>query len=404
VVIILLGGIISYEILKSHINNQFNRQLLLEKEQLIFELETYENVKETYYLNIGDRIDLQPIVYGLSIDPILSDTVMYDSYANEDLAFRQYTFSTRVDDQNYKVTIWRSMLSTEELIESVGKTMLILLSGLLLALVLVNRYLSKTIWGPFYRILGTIRHFDITKPFSRPKTETNVDEFIELNEAMGEILQRNAKEYLSLKEFTENSSHEIQTPLAIIKSKSELLIQSTRINEEEIHEIKSIYDSALRLSKLNQSLTLLAKIENNQFVANQTLKIASYLDELLLSVSELVEIRKLSISRKFRSNPEIVINDGLADILFTNLIKNAIMHNLDGGFVEIRVNESEIIFSNSGETLQVDPKNLFDRFKKGDFSSSPGLGLSLVKKISDIYGFQVAYTYSKGVHKITLSI
>jgi len=176
------------------------------------------------------------------------------------------------------------------------------------------------------------------------------------------------------------------------------------MNKEEIHEIKSIYDSALKLSKLNRSLTLLTKIEKHQFIANQTLKIASYIDELLLSFSELVELRKLTISRKFRANPEMVINDDLANILFTNLIKNAIMHNLQEGFIEISVNESEIIFANSGEPLQGDPLNLFDRFKKGDFSASPGLGLSLVKKISDIYGLEVAYTYSKGVHKLALSI
>ena len=353
--IIIFGGIIGYEVQKYHINKQLNQQLGLEKEQLIYELRTFKSLRDTYMLNIGDRLELLPTKSDLQIDGILFDTIMYDTYAKKDLVFRQLKFTSMVDGQNYEISIFKSLVTTEELIARMGEIMLILLTGLLLSLVFVNRYLSKKIWKPFHGILNSISRFEITKPFKMPETKTKVDEFNELHVAIRDILYRNKKDYLSLKEITENSSHEIQTPLAIIKSKSELLLQSDSMSEKELTEVKSIYDATNRLSKLNQGLTLLTKIENKHFETNRTVNIASYIEELLSSFSELTEMRKLKIIKKFNFNPVLIINNDLAYTLFSNLINNAVQHNTDEGFIEIKITESEVIISNSGEPLNDDP-------------------------------------------------
>lgn len=397
-----MGSALSYELLKSIIDKQFNEKLHLEKEQFIFELSTYQSLRDGYFLNIGDKIEIFAVDSSQVTQEIISDTTMYDEFAKQTLNFRQVTFSTQVEDQFYTVVISKSLFHNEELVKGIGEIMLIFLTGLGVSLVIMNAFLSKKIWIPFYKIIDHLKSFDVTQPTTKFRESTDIDEFKDLSTSMSLMISKTRKDYKSLKEFTENSSHEIQTPLSIIKTEAELLLQLKSLSSKNLKKVKSIYSAAGRLSKINQSLTLLTKIENKQFEENQALDLVVLINDIIEKTSELMSLNEIKVDFKIDGKPTIIINKELAYILFSNLIINAIKHNNKDGFINIAITDFYFNISNSGAPLKKNPNSLFDRFKKDKTSNSPGLGLALVKEICNSYNLIISYRYKSGLHKISI--
>jgi len=95
----------------------------------------------------------------------------------------------------------------------------------------------------------------------------------------------------------------------------------------------------------------------------------------------------------------ITIRRSLFEILISNLLSNAIYHNIDGGRINILVRDGRLEISNDGPVPEVDPEMYFERFKKGKSDSdSSGLGLSIVQQISQYFGYKTNYTFQEGMH------
>jgi signal transduction histidine kinase len=297
--------------------------------------------------------------------------------------------------------------------------MLFLSGSLYLVLFSVNFFVSKSVWIPFRDTISKLKNYKLAGGSGLVLKKTRITEFAQLNEVLKIMSDRIQQDFISLKEFTENASHEIQTPLAVIISRLELLIQSENLNELEMKLIQDTYNAAGRLSKLNQFLILLTKIENLQFRKTSKINIASVIDKYLSDLEEIIEQKNITITKQYASiitvsgsanselqtmNYQLNINPTLADILVSNLISNAIKHNISGGEIIINISEKKLMISNTGEPLIQNPDELFERFKKARVDSeSLGLGLSIVKKITEIYGMNLKYTYSAPLHNITIS-
>ncbi|MEQ6119299.1 histidine kinase dimerization/phospho-acceptor domain-containing protein [Reichenbachiella sp. MALMAid0571] len=401
--ILLVGGFLAYIILRGIINHEFNEKLFAEKKQFIHEWHTYKNLRETLYLNVGDKIEVKAVEYDPEIGSILSDTIMYDSFEKKELPYRLLKFSHKFDDRFYLVTITKSMLPTEDLIQGVGQIILILIAGLVLSLGFVSRAISKKIWTPFNNTIFSLKNYQIATPANINFDKTTIDEFKELNRVLIHMIDKSRKDYVSLKEFTENASHEIQTPLAIIKSKAELLLQNGNLDQENLEDVGKIYEAANRLSRLKQGLTMLAKMDNNQFEEVEPIEVAELITSSLENYEELIAMKEISLTKTYNSSPTLVLNNTLAYVLVTNLINNAIKHNLKQGSINIILNNDELIIENPGQPLSDDPENYFNRFKKGSAQSdSSGLGLALIKKICDIYDMRISYTVNEAKHRIAI--
>ncbi len=362
--IFILGSILSYEILKSIINKQFNERLHDEKDQFIYELNTFEGLQESYYLNIGDKIEIDPIERDINMNDQMIDTLIFDGNTQKEISYRQIKFITEVAGEPYLITISKPLVPNEELIKGVGEIMLLLMGGLALTIILMNRIISHKIWIPFYGIMNHLRDFEISLPFKKIKNESIIDEFKDLRLTINAMIERIQSDYFNLKEFTENASHEIQTPLSIIIAKAEILLQTKNIDNKILQDIKGIYEAANRLSKLNHGLTLLTKIENRQYVHKEIVNVTEIINRVLSNLSELIEIKNIKLNKRIMANPILILNPDLAYILFSNLINNAIKHNLEEGSINIEVAESQFSISNSGPPLNIEAKNLFLRFKR----------------------------------------
>ena len=234
--------------------------------------------------------------------------------------------------------------------------------------------------------------------------ETNINEFAELNSAVDSMTKKASRDYNEIKSFTENASHEIQTPLAIILSKLELLSQSETLKEEQMNIIQTIAETTNRLSKLNQSLILLTKIDNRQFRETTPVDISALIIHHLNNYEELLHAKEIKLAKEIQPGVMVSMNETLAEILIINLLSNAIKHNVEKGIINIKLTSNVLSVSNTGNKPDTPPSVYFERFKKGsDSNESLGLGLSIVKKICEAYSFGVDYNYSEMLHKISIN-
>lgn len=315
---------------------------------------------------------------------------------------RILVFPVKVGNQYYTAFISKSEEEAEDLLVMImclTAGMILLMLGLLL---LANRLLLRRIWQPFYRTLDGMRAFNLSSRKLLPAEQTDIEEFHALDEAARQMTARISRDYEMLKNFTENASHEMQTPLAILNSKLDLLIQDPRMREDQHRPVQAMYDAISRLRQLNQSLLLLTKIENNQFPQTESVDLAPLIEAKLRQLEDPLKDRQLHVHREL-SQTHVAINNYLADILLNNLLINAIRHNKVAGQMDIRLHGRSLRISNSGPAPSFDPATIFDRFVKGSHSAGTGLGLSIVRQICDNYQFPLDYSYREEMHTVEIS-
>lgn len=140
-----------------------------------------------------------------------------------------------------------------------------LYGGLIVIILLLNNFLQKKAWSPFYKLLTRLEKFSIENHRTIKYEATNIDEFRLLNERIDQLIRKSVESYKSQKEFIENASHELQTPLAISINKLELMAENSNLTAPQMEELGTILNSLERLTRLNKSLLLLSRIENRQF-------------------------------------------------------------------------------------------------------------------------------------------
>jgi signal transduction histidine kinase len=307
-------------------------------------------------------------------------------------------------DKYYELHVVSSMVEEDDLIEDLSYSIVWLYIILLASILLVNNILLKRIWKPFYQIVDRLKHFNLEAPDTFPAPDTKVAEFQMLNESVTALLDRTVATFNSQKQFIENASHELQTPLAISINKLELLAEKESMSESDLREISSVIQSLERLTRLNRTLLLLSRIHNRQFEEQTAVNFNKVTDEAVVGLADLAEYKLVKVSAEHPDMLTRHVNPELASIMVSNLLKNAIVHNVEGGTVTVTVNFSSITFENTSKVHALDAGQIFKRFyKNSDDNTSTGLGLALVKTIADICGFTVQYTYN-GKHMFAIGL
>ncbi|WP_080238606.1 sensor histidine kinase [Spirosoma rigui] len=402
-VIYLLTALSFYQIIRYLIYDEVESRLQVEKRDFETYVRSHNAWSSSPYF-VENKIQVVPVGEGTDRGESLTDTLIKNRYDNELIPFRQLTFYEPIEGVMHRVSIRKSLIQTYRLIEVVSFTMTIFLGFLLLGTFWFQSRLSGRLWHPFYDTLSRIKEFDLTSGNALRLAQPEITEFSELNEVLQKMADRIQQDYRSLKEFTENASHEMQTPLALINAKVEQLIQTEQLTENQTHWIQSIYEASRRMSRLNQGLLLLAKIENRQFVDTQTVDLTELITQKLIDMDEVLAYKQLTVRLENKSAFEAQLPTSLADILVTNLVNNAIRHNQTGGYIELNSSGQYLSLSNPGSKLISSPDRLFERFKKeGNGPDSIGLGLPIIQQICHTYGLLIAYREQSGVHQFHLN-
>lgn len=191
----------------------------------------------------------------------------------------------------------------------------------------------------------------------------------------------------------------MQTPIAIFQGKLDLMMQTKPLTQEQYELISDLADVNQKMSKLNKSLLLLTKIENNQFFETENVSVKQILMKLTEQYGFQAEQRNITIHTHFSDDICITANRTLVEIMFGNLLSNSIKHNITNGSVVVNGSNTEVIFSNTGSSIALDADKLFQRFQKQTTDdNSIGLGLQISKKIADRYQYLITYTYQLHHH------
>lgn len=332
----------------------------------------------------------------LKIRDAYKDTLIYSSLTNIYKRTRLLTTAFVAENgQYYEMKVISQELDRGKLIEQLATSMLWLFLILLLSLILINNLVLKKTWTPFYQLLNYLRDFSLEKEPSTPPTKTKIKEFSILNQTVLKLLRANANTYKSQKQFIENASHELQTPLSIGINKLELLAGSDDLTNEHIQKIENVIQILQRLSGLNKSLLLISKIENKQFAPQQIVNFNTIFNHIIDDFQDYTEYRKIKVLFTKKDNCQIKMNKNLAEILVLNLVKNAIFHNYEGGEVYIELLANQFSIENTSNEPALPSDKIFERFNKNsNKKGSTGLGLAIVKTIAGVSGLTVTYTYS----------
>lgn len=338
-----------------------------------------------------------------NVYPVYADTLIYNSDADEMQFFRKKTTILTAAGRHYKAAITKPVDDFLKLRDDIFGALVpafILLAG---GIVLFNYLLSGYFFRPFNKILELMKIYTVGQKSDIETIETSTVEFKKMQDLFHQMVERIEYDYRHLKEYTENMSHEIQTPLAVIRNKTENLIADESVMRRHSETVKAIYDETNHLTKLGNTLNLLTRIENGEFSNAVQIATRPLIEKHVGAVSELAALKSLSIKTTLAEEHRLLIDPFLLDIVLKNLLRNAISYGTPEGPIRIHTTPESLSISNYGPAPNISGEKLFERFYRNrQQQTSLGLGLSLVKKICDLNGLSIEYQYRDRQHIFTI--
>lgn len=400
VILFLIASAAFYFTLTFVFINQVDDDLQIEKTEITGYIQKYERLPES--ISVKDQM-INYIPVGHQVAQSYNTALLNDKEDRSREKYRQLVFSVYVDRQWYKIIVSKSLEDTEDLLHSILVISSVTIFLILLVSFAINRLALKKLWKPFYHSLQVVNNFKVSKNQNISWPSSNIEEFNFMNETLKKITQQAQHDYLALKTFSENASHEIQTPLAIIRSQADLLIQDDYIASQKTHALQIIYNSIDKLATLNRSLLLLAKIENNQFQEVHLVDITEKLEEKIANFSELWQSRQITVHASLLSVC-VQMNETLADMLLNNLLSNATKHNFTGGTIDIELNDSKLMIVNTSSQPGLAEEELYQRFCRiRNEGENNGLGLSIIKQIVDSSSLTINYSFKNAEHAFIIN-
>ncbi|XOV91546.1 MAG: sensor histidine kinase [Bacteroidota bacterium] len=326
----------------------------------------------------------------------------YDLDDGED-RFRGLKSFVEINGEPYILTIETNVEESDETFAAIAAVTLLFFIVLIVGFIFLNRIIAAKTWQPFYQTLKSLKSFELSRDQSLVLPSSNIHEFQELNQSLIQLVKKNIDAYQQQKSFTENASHELQTPIALLKSKLDLLIQQKNILPE-ISEILNSIDAPLsRLSRINKNLLVLAKVENHQYSEKEQIDLKGYLESAITLFEDYIDEKQLRLSNSIAQPIIINANSFLIETLIHNLLSNSIRHTLKDGQITVSYQEATLKISNSGKE-SLDKSKLFKRFSTTTKDKvSSGLGLAIIQEISNKYGWQVDYHFENRYHIFSIS-
>jgi len=399
VVVMLFTGIIYYQAVSIILTNQVDKDLVVEENEIFEHVRLNHNLPEVY------KSDDQQITFSKTIDSVYRrfiDTTFINQEEKEAESGRGLISSVRANNINYQILIVESKVETEYLIRIIFSITIAVILLLVVSLFIINRLTINRLWKPFYVILANLRTFSITDKKGITSVSSNTDEFNELNSTIAAMSSKAKNDYQDLKAFTENASHELLTPIAVINSKLDTLLQTDEFSEPQSKLLGDLYESVSRLTRLNRSMLLLVKIENNLINDDQLANVKEVIETTLAQFSEIYTDKNITVSVHL-ADKLIRISKSLLEVLLNNLLSNAIRHNQEHGFIDIVLNRHQLVIKNTGKNPALNGDDIFKRFNKSSHSEGTGLGLTISKQICENYGLDLSYTYNDPYHIMTIS-
>lgn len=355
---------------------------------------------ENAILKNGSALSLPPAIESEKVafigNTVLKDTLIFDPSQNEMEEFRELTSFKEINGKNYKITVRNLIVEFDDILIGIVLSYVTIILLVFIFLFYFNKAQNKSLWYPFFKNLEAMKKFSLSSETPISLVESEILEFSELNKEVTLLTNKVRSDYKNLKQYTEDVSHEIQTPLAIIQAKIENIINGDNLNDIQYEHLTSIQKDIQRLTQLNKRLALLTKIENQQFANPEILNLNEVAKK---RINNFIEIYSFKIELVEQGKIKVQMDAYLADVLIDNLISNALKHSVNRESIKSEIGDNMLTVSNDGSQKLQNPEKLFSRFyREADHKISTGLGLAIIQKICDLYGFKPSYDFENGKH------
>jgi len=390
----IIGSCTFYFLLSYILVHQLDETLQTEQQEIISFVTTHNSLPEII------RTKDQYISYEQASNPV---NLVYITIRNTQEELREIQFTVQAGDKFYLVKVDKPLEETEALLKVIIGVTIAMIALILLTGYLINRIVIRKLWRPFYQTIDKVKSYRLTDQNALILETGNIDEFSLLNSSISDMTERIQNDYNSLKNFTGQAAHEMQTPLAIISTKLDQLIQTDFVLEKNARIITEIEKAVHRLSRLHQSLLLLTRVENRQFALNEAIRLDQIIEDKWVDYSEMAEALQLHMTKDLQPVSKL-FHRHLAEIVISNLLNNAIRYNIRGGDISIVLTGQQLMITNTSGLQELDNDKVFKRFYRGQSTNEGnGLGLSIIKQICDLAEYSLTYRYQESKHVFIIS-
>ncbi len=318
--------------------------------------------------------------------------------------YRVLSYSFRVDGKTYLLQIGKSLTSIGHTEKNIKMVILIFLLLLFLVTLVSDLIYTDRTLRPLKHITGKLRSTSTPALFDKTPVKTSTSDFLQLDQTIRELMNKIDELFRKEKEITANVSHELMTPISVLRSKLENLLMQKDLNEDTATRIEESLRTLHRLKMLVNSLLMIARIESRQYLKEDSFSLSELLHEVAEEIRPVAEDADISLSEEYVTDLFLVnANRPLIFSMFYNVVNNAVKNTGAKGEVVISASVKnevyEVTISDTGKGMtaeQID--NLFSRFKRklDPKEDSTGIGLAITKSIADFHNITVCANSSPG--------
>lgn len=315
---------------------------------------------------------------------------------DEENEYRVLYYNFTYGNTNYILEIGNSLSEISDLTFSIRLFTTVLLFIIVLITFLADTFFIEYLLKPFYKIINTkIRHVNEPNGFDYTEIKTHSTDFEELDSVLNQMMFRINDLFQKEKQFIGNVSHELLTPISLLKNRFENLLQNESINDEGIDKIASSLRTLDVIKKVINNLLLISKIDNNQFANNEEISIKEIVAEILEDFEDRIEEKQLTILNEVAEDFIFLGNRTLIRIMINNLISNAIKYNIEKGQILLKTNFTAdnclLSISDTGKGMNESQQTtIFERFTRIAIEQEgQGLGLAIVDTIAKFHHIEV---------------
>ena len=390
-----------YLLMKQYYLHEIDEYLYLQREKII--KETF-NTLQISEISTWNRFNVEEAILpytGQSEKDIFVTENIYDEHEKGYIPYRFLYSPVEIEGEKFILTLRLNIYESRKILQSSALLQLLLFVCLIAGMTCITRLIHGKLWKPFYQTLSLTEQFNIRQQKIPHFDPTDTQEFNQLNRAVTTLIENNLQAFKIQKEFTENASHEMQTPLAVLRSKLDLLLQQPDLTHEQLQIIQQLYETTSRMVRINKNLLLLAKMDNRLFPDTQMLNVSALLEELLPSHLEQTHAVNITLETQLADKTlTLHVNKMLLESLCNNLLTNAIRHNIKGGKIFVKLENGRLDIINTGNCGELDGDMLFRRFARmSQPTKGSGLGLAIAQQICLLHGWKIDYSFENGFHR-----
>jgi len=323
---------------------------------------------------------------------------------DEEITYRVLNYTFTVDGQKYLLETGKSLATIQNARKNITRIILVFLVFIILITLFTDLQYNRILLNPLKKITDKLKEISSPAKFDMTPVSTNTSDFASLDTALRDLMAEIDEAFQKEKEITVNISHELMTPISVLRSKLENILLQKETDPETANKIEDSLKTLQRLQSLVNSLLLIARIESHQYLREDSFQVQEMVEEIIGELYPVAEDKEVTI--KTEPVNDLMLkeaNRSLVFSMFYNVINNAVKNTGPGGTITVICKNEhgkfKVIIADTGRGMdEAQMSSLFSRFtaKREYDENGTGIGLAIAKSIADFHKIEISVTSSPG--------